>query len=439
MLSRTRKRSRAGAALASRTSELGSGTPWAEADRGRELEQMREQETQSEFRESVSENYEGYTCRERCDYVAHAFCATRSEVWDKRVPRGSLECASSELIDDHIEIEGIAIHHFSHNHKLTRLHGDAAQVKMGGQVCQSCILPIDMGSFLYCKQCGFSLHDTCGRLPRRIEHMLHRHPLILEGMRRKIKEGVFTCSVCNQDSCGFMYRCYIDDCEFYMDVKCASFVEAFNHTAHQHPLFLEQRFDIGSSNPYKCMACGLSSTIIAVCSDPHCHFSLDLKCATLPGQLLKCSYDSHPLTLSLARIDDVHNGTPTSSLWCEMCGEKIKKTNLLIYMCNACCTTVHVECILGRHRYIKTGHKIEINGAEVDIVSNKGSADSWYCHECQRLCQGELVFIRRYNGRCFCSTKCLRSFFDTRLLPPNEALARFKRTYEHYFRIGNRI
>ncbi|KAF3565893.1 hypothetical protein DY000_02012553 [Brassica cretica] len=48
--SRTRKRSCAGAALGSRTSELGSGTPWAETDRGRELEQMREQETRSEFR-----------------------------------------------------------------------------------------------------------------------------------------------------------------------------------------------------------------------------------------------------------------------------------------------------------------------------------------------------------------------------------------------------
>ncbi|KAF3593488.1 hypothetical protein DY000_02024817 [Brassica cretica] len=47
MQSRTRKRSRAGAALGSRTSELGSGTPWAEADRGRELEQMQEQETRS--------------------------------------------------------------------------------------------------------------------------------------------------------------------------------------------------------------------------------------------------------------------------------------------------------------------------------------------------------------------------------------------------------
>ncbi|KAF3496543.1 hypothetical protein DY000_02056002 [Brassica cretica] len=50
MLSRTRKRSHAGAALGSRTSELGSGTPWAEADRGRELEQMREHETRLGFR-----------------------------------------------------------------------------------------------------------------------------------------------------------------------------------------------------------------------------------------------------------------------------------------------------------------------------------------------------------------------------------------------------
>lgn len=117
------------------------------------------------------------------------------------------------------------------------------------------------------------------------------------------------------------------------------------------------------------------------------------------------------LRFSSVRIDDdVHNGTPTSSLWCQMCVEKvptsslwcemceeeIKKTNLLIYMCNACCTTVHVECILGRHRYIKPGHKIEMNGVEVDIVSNKGSADRRYCQECNRLCQDELVFIRRY-------------------------------------------
>ncbi|KAF3516425.1 hypothetical protein DY000_02059049 [Brassica cretica] len=36
--------------LGSRTSELGSETPWGEADRRRELEQMREQETRSGFR-----------------------------------------------------------------------------------------------------------------------------------------------------------------------------------------------------------------------------------------------------------------------------------------------------------------------------------------------------------------------------------------------------
>ena len=45
-----RMRSRAGAALGSRMFELGLGTPWDEADRGRELEQMREQETRSRFR-----------------------------------------------------------------------------------------------------------------------------------------------------------------------------------------------------------------------------------------------------------------------------------------------------------------------------------------------------------------------------------------------------
>ncbi|KAL1204916.1 hypothetical protein V5N11_017510 [Cardamine amara subsp. amara] len=366
----------------------------------------------------VSDNYEGYTCSDKtCDYVAHAFCATRSEVWGGKDVKGESEEDSNLEFDVEVEIYGRAIHHFSHNHNLTRLLIDAAEEKIG-KICQACILPIDMGSFLCCKQCDFALHDKCARLPRKMEQMLHRHPLVLEENITNIEEGFFTCSICKQDSCGFMYRCFKEDCEFKIDVNCASFVEPFYHTAHHHPLFLKQQFD-GGSEPFGCMVCDLSSRIVAACSNPFCIFTLDFKCATLPGSV-KCKYDTHPLTLSstieviqLLGLRKLYS--QSSPLWCEICEAEVNGKNLF-YTCNSCCTTIHVECILGKHLYMKPGHRIKVNGVEIDIVSNNGASRPT-CHTCQLICQDKILFIKKRDGVCFCSIKCFPS--STKVVPNN--------------------
>lgn len=362
----------------------------------------------------VSDNYEGYTCSDKtCDYVAHAFCATRSEVWGGKELKGEPEEDSNLEFDVEVEIYGREIHHFSHNHNLTRLLIDASEEKIG-HICQACIIPIDTGSFLCCKQCDFALHDRCARLPRKMEHMLHRHPLVLQENITKIEERFFICSVCKQDSCGFMYRCCKEDCGFKIDVNCASFVEPFYHTAHQHPLFLKQQFDSGSE-PFKCFGCNLSSRIVAACS--YCAFTLEFKCATLPGSI-KCKYDTHPLTVSSMTVVN-HNLSvsefywQSSPWWCEICEAEVNQM-ILFYMCNECCTTVHVECLLGKHIYLKPGHSIKVNGVEINIVSNNGAYRPT-CHTCQLICQDKVIFIKMRDGVCFCSIKCFDS--STKVVP----------------------
>ncbi|KAF2548537.1 hypothetical protein F2Q70_00023501 [Brassica cretica] len=104
------------------------------------------------------------------------------------------------------------------------------------RVCEACILPIGSGSFLGCKECDFALHATCANLPRELEHTFHRHPLTLEV--DIIEEGFFSCSQCERESCGFMYRCCQEECEFKMDAKCASLADPLYNGAHQHPLTL---------------------------------------------------------------------------------------------------------------------------------------------------------------------------------------------------------
>lgn len=68
----------------------------------------------------------------------------------------------------------------------------------------------------------------------------------------------------------------------------------------------------------------------------------------------------------------------------------------LLYTCDKCFTTIHADCILGRHPYMKPGHKIKVNGLEIQIVSNN-VVSRQPCHTCQCICEDKVVFINRIN------------------------------------------
>lgn len=346
-------------------------------------------------RSLVDVGYGGYSCIDKtCNYVAHFYCIIRFNVWDGKDVEGE-EVAASEvddvapllLVED---IDGESTwRHFSHDHDLLRV----VEEQGSEELCQACILPTyKTGKFLRCKECDFALHETCASLPRKMAHGLHVHPLTLHV---ETGDGFFICSVCNQYSCGLMsYKCNQKDCGFKMDVRCASFVEPFNHTALPHdPFYLGVEFN---EYIYRCYGCRQRSRFTARCVQGSIDF--DFKCLNLPGRVeYKC--DDHPLTLYYD-----HKGH--SSGWCEICEEIIEKGRI-IYTCRHCFTTLHVDCILGKYPYLKCGNRIKVNGFEVKIASNDGASRP-ICQTCHRICQDKQVF----NGKdqvCFCSIKCIPS------------------------------
>ncbi|CAH8316262.1 unnamed protein product [Eruca vesicaria subsp. sativa] len=326
----------------------------------------------------------GYICTDKtCDYILHSYCATDKDTWDGRDMEGVPEETSDSDQDvmSLMEVDGNTFRHFSHHHDLMRLCVNGEEKEEGEQVCQACILPIDFDSFLGCKECDFALHDTCANLPRKLEHIFHVHPLILEVNMANIKEGFFCCSNCERESCGFMYRCCQEVCEFKMDAKCVSLTDPL-HNAHKHPLTLLDRG--------------------AWCNE--CTFYLDAKQATLPA-LVKCNYDIHPLTRCFAESIKL-----TLPFRCEICEIRIKPDYPVlqdIYGCFDCNTVVHVECAIGKYPYLKPGHTIKLNGFEIEITSNRLSRP--ICHACHSICRDKLVFKNKSSAISFCSINCITS------------------------------
>ncbi|KAF8098860.1 hypothetical protein N665_0257s0070 [Sinapis alba] len=357
-------------------------------------------------RERVDVGYGGYSCIDKtCNYFLHSNCMIRFNVWDGKDVEGESEeeVAASEvdnvvpllLVED---IDGESIwRHFSHDHDLLIMRVLEDQ-ESHEELCQACILPTyKTDKFLRCKQCDFAIHETCANLPRKMAHGLHIHPLTLTIETMNIGNGFFTCSVCNQYSCGLMsYICIQKDCGFKMDVKCASFVEPFYHTAlPHHPFYLGADFNEYIYRCYGCMQ--RRSRFTARCEPGSIDF--DFKCLNLPG-LMKYKSDDHPLTL-------YYDNEDRTSGWCEICEEIIEKTRIF-YTCLHCFTTIHVDCFLGKYPYLKCGHRIKVNGFEVEIASNNGASRP-ICQTCHRICQDKQVF----NGKdqvCFCSIECIPSF-----------------------------
>ncbi|KAF3555289.1 hypothetical protein F2Q69_00011307 [Brassica cretica] len=365
-----------------------------------------------------SSGYGGYACIDKtCDYVVHSTCATNINVWDGIDVEGEFNEVSSSkdaLVSSLEDMDDIKVHHFSHDHGLSRINVSVDHEECR-QVCEACILPIDMGTFLGCKECSFALHEECARLPPEMEHPLHRHRITVQ-VQRNINEGFFTCSACKQDSCGFMYQCCQEECGFKIDVKCASFTDPFKHKPHKCPLYLRLE-DLGNRKSYLCCGCHEYSTTVATCIKCK-DSSFDFKCLNLPP-VIRCKYDIHPLTLYFDRkryekqqlekfwksnfLGWGRDRLPYS--WCDVCEEEVHEY-LLFYICFDCRTTIHVKCILGSYPYMKPSHKIKVNGLKIQIASNTGSSRP-ICHTCHSLCRDKLVF--KENGLCFCSLMCIHS------------------------------
>ncbi|CAH2060281.1 unnamed protein product [Thlaspi arvense] len=121
-------------------------------------------------------------------------------------------------------------------------------------------------------------------------------------------------------------------------------------------------------------------------------------CATLPHKA-RYVHDEHLLTFSYEENANDHHD---QRYWCDICERKIKiKTGL--YACNECEITVHVDCLLGKDPYLKSGQSFtskegSISAQTVNVLPNTYSTRPKY-RECGKRCPYkiliEFLFIMR--------------------------------------------
>ncbi|XP_057506731.1 uncharacterized protein LOC130789950 [Actinidia eriantha] len=245
------------------------------------------------------------------------------------------------------------LNHFSHNHPLIFFYvpndddlcHENEQYRLDEEnkdkICSACDQTI-WASFYGCRPCNFFLHKWCVKLPDKLKHQLHPHPLKL---RKKIYEPDenFFCRSCFDDRKGLRFQCVKRKChvDYCLDVKCASLPSSIVHEIHEHPLHLKK-----DCQTEGCAACHRKSFMASFGCNT-CSFSLHSLCAFLPATF-RHRYDEHPFILNYRPIED----GPDEYI-CEFCEVEIDP-NYWFYHCIDCDQSACAECILKSDKYFKT-------------------------------------------------------------------------------------
>ncbi|EOA35086.1 hypothetical protein CARUB_v10020196mg, partial [Capsella rubella] len=321
-------------------------------------------------RQRIDCDYGAYTCDKCSNYAVHSRCALGKDVWD-----------GTDLK---------VILHFLHEHHLQL---DLSIIYDENKLCRGCVLPIFEGRYYSCRECEFFLHETCAKADRIVTHALHPHPLTLK-IDCGYPTGFFFCNACYRFSGGFVYQCPIKECNFDLDIRCASISEPYDYKRHEHPLFLA----LDPKEKPLCHICKKSCYKQLNCIE--CDFIVCMECATLPYEA-RYKNDKHFLKVLCG--EEVCDKD-----WCEVCECNLKdtKTNVF-YWCNDCCTTLHIECLLGKDPYIKPGQFLKVYEKEVQIYKTYVSRP--LCDNCKEPCQGKLL---KRDNLTECSVNCVAKIFE---------------------------
>ncbi|ANM58044.1 Cysteine/Histidine-rich C1 domain family protein [Arabidopsis thaliana] len=370
-------------------------------------------------RQEVDNDYGAYSCNKCDDYFVHSRCALRRDIWDGI----ELEGVPEELeiiVEPFITISDGIILHFSHGHHLKL---DTSKAYDENKLCQACTLPIYEGGYYSgVDECDFILHEACANAPCKKYHALNPYPLTLKVVTNEYHDnkGRFRCDACQRESCGFVYvddfrGCYADtkDYKFKIDIRCASVSEPFDYLGHEHPLYL-------ALNPEEeesaiCHICQESKDESFSCKKLNCiecDFVICFKCATLPYKA-RYQHDKHFLKFYEAKEANDH------SEWCDVCERRIADLRKKgFYSCDDCCTTLHIDCLLGEDMYMKPGHTIMYNMTgsrkhyqkKLHIHSNN-TLSRPFCSECGERCRQKIVF--EYKEKyIFCAVSCQKLVID---------------------------
>ncbi|VYS65616.1 unnamed protein product [Arabidopsis thaliana] len=349
-------------------------------------------------RGEVDNHYGAYSCIKCGDYFVHTRCALRKDVWNGEDLEGIPEEPEMDVEPYEMIADGIILH-FSHDHHLKL---EIGRVYDENKFCQACILPIYEATYYSCMDtCDFILHEACANAPRKKHHPLHPHPLTLKvvsiGYDHYRRRGnYFECRACRRQSCGFVY----DSQGFSLDLWCASVSEPFEYQGHEHPLFLALEPDEEKATICQiCQEDGDGNNYIRKLNCMECKYIICFRCATLPYKA-KYKHDKHFLTFR-----EGEEGSDQLD-WCEVCEKKLVYSRKGgFYACDDCCTTLHVDCLLGGDEYmLKPGHTVMTYRSNIHILPNNTMTRP-FCHgHKEDRCPHKVIF--KWHDMTFCSYSC---------------------------------
>ncbi|KDP39904.1 hypothetical protein JCGZ_03435 [Jatropha curcas] len=240
-----------------------------------------------------------------------------------------VECALLPAIESDFHTK---IQHFLHRHPLI-----LAEKKVTDKVycyeCGECC----RGNTYGCIKCNFFLHKSCAKLPHEIESAFHpEHPLSLLHMSSQNSEIVRRCDLCLKICSHFAFCC--EKCNFVLDVECASLKPTIKYQGHDHDLTVVEKIH----DELECDACYSSCKDLPAFRCVECNFDIHLLCGPLPCKIKhKCHVD--PLTLKDYYVEDEDED---DEFYCDAC-EQRRDPRFCVYYCKQGCPMVcDVKCVM---------------------------------------------------------------------------------------------
>ncbi|KAJ4712688.1 putative Cysteine/Histidine-rich C1 domain family protein [Melia azedarach] len=244
-----------------------------------------------------------YYCCVKCEFYSHVRCAV-TEVQHK---------------------EREKLRHFSHRHFLFLQEND----RNDDINCYACEKGCGADSIYGCNFCKLYLHKSCAELPREKEHPFHRHPLTLQETSAEF-DG--PCHACSKYCHAFTYAC--NDCNFVLDLDCASLQPSIEFEGHEHPLtFFEKLLDTP-----ECKCCKFNPPDASYLRCVECDFNVHLFCSPLPRTI---KHRSHECSLNLmdSLVVDYYD-----KQICDVCEEE-RDPQECVYYCAECNFIVEFNCV----------------------------------------------------------------------------------------------
>ncbi|XP_022743782.1 uncharacterized protein LOC111294626 [Durio zibethinus] len=326
------------------------------------------------------------------------------------------ELANHEALQEGRRIK-TTIHHFNHNHQLTRCKFSLLKTVLGKEIfkylwklekpkCMACKQKLHDILIYTCIPCRFVIHESCvNDMPRQVlQGPFHPQHILLP---RLIHKGSsHRCSACKEEVKGISFYC--NQCDVNMHVSCAKYrTRAIKHNCHPH-----HRLHLGKSiiSNISCDACYKD------CDDSFfgcikCDFYIDVECIQLP-LIVKHKRHLHPLVLKNLFVED-----DSGDYYCDMC-ETERNAEHHVYFCKECTYIAPIDCVLPEVEPTEEMFSNQRTGRNFDkaeIANKRMELEGILVHDEKKKIQS-MMFITAKNGTYIAIINCVNLVVE----PPEE-------------------